>query len=138
MSALGQGPDGTMREFQASTRDPQDHSSAPFTWHLQDEPPRSLHQPSLHPHFLRSESGKTFEKGFWKEKKNQCCLKHERTNSPTVASTARKDLSHLTSKCPKPRRTERPQQTSDSLGNLRVDETDVAPGGYSQTSPVHP
>ena len=37
-------------------------------------------------------------------------------------------------------RTETPQKTSDSLGNLRVDETNVdsTQRGYSQTSSVHP
>ena len=61
---------------------------------------------------------------------------------------------HYTTKCPEPRkdrdtsenrvpsqgRTETPQKTSDSLGNLRVDETNVdsTQRGYSQTSSVHP
>ena len=47
-------------KFQASTRDPR------------DKPPRSLH-----PHSLRSESGKTSEKSFQKEKKKQRRLDYE-------------------------------------------------------------
>ena len=96
------------------------------------------------PHVLRTNTPRTHifcglrvarlsEKGFWKEKKKQCYLKHERTNAPTVANTARKDLNYLISKCPKSRRTKTFQKTSDSLGNLRVDKTNVdsTQGGYS-------
>ena len=83
----------TVAKFQASTQDPRDESSASSTWHPQDKPPRSSH-----PHSSRSESGETSEKGFWREKKKQRCLKHERANvnAPNVASTARKDLNHIT------------------------------------------
>ena len=91
----------TVAKLQASTRDPQDKSSASSAWYPQDKPPRSLH-----PHSLRSESGETSEKGFWKEKKKQRHLDHEQArkdstpdasvNAPNVASTACKDLSHIT------------------------------------------
>ena len=49
----------TVAKFQASTRDPRGESSASSAWYPQDESPRSSH-----PHFSRSESGKTSEKGF--------------------------------------------------------------------------
>ena len=85
-----------------------------------DKPPRFSH-----PHSLRSESGKTSEKSFRKEKKKQRRLDHEQAwkgftpaigiHAPNVTSTARKDLSHLTcfnsdkkayyaTKCLKPRK----------------------------------
>ena len=98
----------TIAKFQASTRDPQ------------DELPHSSH-----PHSSRSESGKTSEKGFQKEKKKQRRLDHEQAQknstldagvyAPNVASTACKDLSRITcfncnkkghyaTKCPEPRK----------------------------------
>ena len=110
----------TMAQFQASTRDPRDEFSASSAWHSQDKSPRFSH-----PHFLRSESGETSEKNFRKEKKKQRRLDHERAQknstpaasvyAPNVASTACKDLSHITyfnynkkdhyaTKCPKPRK----------------------------------
>ena len=98
-------------KFQASTRDPWDKSSASSTWHPQDKPPRSSH-----PCSSRSESGETSEKGCREEKEKQRYLKHERANVnvPNVANTG-----------PSQGRTETPQKTSDSLGNLRVDETNM-------------
>ena len=91
----------TVAKLHASTRDLRDESSTSSAWHPQDEPPRSLH-----PHSSRSKSGETFEKGFRKEKKKQRRLDHEQArkdstpdagvHAPNVASTARKDLSHIT------------------------------------------
>ena len=67
------------------------------------------------PHSSQSESDKTSEKSFRKEKKEQFRLRHERSIALNVASTARKDLSHLTcfnsdkkghyaTKCPEPKK----------------------------------
>ena len=62
----------TVAKLHASTQDLRDEFSASSAWHPQDKPPCSSH-----PHFSRSESGETFEKSFWKEKKKQRCLDHE-------------------------------------------------------------
>ena len=59
-------------KLQVSTQDPRDESSTFSAWHPQDEPLRSSH-----PHPSRSESGETFEKSFYKEKKKQHQLDHK-------------------------------------------------------------
>ena len=85
-----------------ATRDPRDEPFEKFQ--AQDEPPYSSHR-----HSSRSENGETFDQITRKEKKKkQCWLEHEwaqnnfgfipgtNINAPNIASTACKDLSHIT------------------------------------------
>ena len=64
----------------------------------------------------------------------------KKSHYATKCPKARKDRDTSEDRVPSQGRTETPQKTSDSLGNLRVDETNVdsTQGGYSRTSPVHP
>ena len=70
----------------------------------------------LHAYSSRSEIVETSEKGCWKEKEKQRCLKYERANV---------NVSSVASASPSQRRRETPQKTSDYLGNLHIDETNM-------------
>ena len=45
---------------------------------------------------IRDPRDKSSEKGFWREKQKQCRFKYKWTNARNIASTTRKNLSHLT------------------------------------------